>query len=107
MIAPKAKLICQSVNQKQEKGLKWDKADGDRADITLLDPKGLNQNLESVEWAEMENFGLERMVNRVPGCVKHVLINGRPAVTNGNLEPDLGKSTGFGRFLPAGYRSGG
>lgn len=80
--------------------------EGDRADITVLDPKGLNQNLESVEWAEMENFGLERMVNRVPGCVKHVLINGRPAVTDGNLEPDLGKRTGFGCFLPAGYRSG-
>lgn len=79
---------------------------GDRADITVLDPKGLNQNLESVEWAEMENFDLERMVNRVPGCVKHVLINGHPAVTAGNLEPDLGKRTGFGRFLPAGYRSG-
>ncbi|MBL1273965.1 MAG: amidohydrolase family protein [Oceanospirillales bacterium] len=81
--------------------------EGDRADITVLDPKGLNQNLESVEWADMENFGLQRMVNRVPGCIKHVLINGRPAVTEGNIEPDLGKSTGFGRFLPAGTRSGG
>ena len=81
--------------------------EGDRADITVLDPKGLNQNLESIEWADMENFGLQRMVNRVPGCIKHVLINGRPAVTEGNIEPDLGKSTGFGRFLPAGTRSGG
>ncbi|MBW4933551.1 N-acyl-D-amino-acid deacylase family protein [Marinobacter sp. F4206] len=75
--------------------------EGDRADITILDPEGLNQDLEQVAWAEMENFGLERMVNRVPGCVKHVLINGRPAVTDEHIEPALGKETGFGRFLPA------
>jgi len=75
--------------------------EGDRADITILDPRGLDQDLEKVTWAEMENFGLERMVNRVPGCVKHVLINGRPAVTDEELEPALGKETGFGSFLPA------
>ncbi|MBW7470206.1 amidohydrolase family protein [Marinobacter sp. M216] len=74
--------------------------EGDRADITILDPEGLSQDLEQVSWAEMESFGLERMVNRVPGCVKHVLINGRPAVTDEQIEPALGRETGFGRFLP-------
>ena len=76
--------------------------EGDRADITILDPKGLEQDLEQVTWAEMEGFGLDRMVNRVPGCVKHVLINGRPAVTDEQLTPELGQETGFGQFLPAG-----
>lgn len=75
--------------------------EGDRADITIIDPKGLDQDLEQVTWAEMENFGLERMVNRVPGCVKHVLINGRPAMTDETLTPELGKEMGFGQFLPA------
>ncbi|MEP5981315.1 MAG: N-acyl-D-glutamate amidohydrolase, partial [Marinobacter alexandrii] len=62
--------------------------EGDRADITIIHPEGLNQDLEQVSWAEMENFGLDRMVNRVPGCVKHVLINGRPAVTDEKLQPE-------------------
>lgn len=75
--------------------------EGDRADIAILDPGGLKQDLEEVNWAEMENFGLERMVNRVQGCVRHVLINGRPAVTDEQIEPGLGKETGFGRFLRA------
>ncbi len=77
---------------------------GHRADVVVLDPRGLDQDLERVEWAEMQNFGLERMVNRVPGCVKHVLINGRKAVTEGEVEPDLGRDRGFGRFLRAGAR---
>lgn len=76
--------------------------EGDRADITVLDPGGLDQDLEQVEWAEMENFGLERMVNRVPGCVKHVLINGQAAITNGEPEEELGKQPGYGCFLRAG-----
>jgi N-acyl-D-aspartate/D-glutamate deacylase len=76
--------------------------EGDRADITVLDPRGLDQDLEQVEWAEMENFGLERMVNRVPGCVREVLINGRPAVTDGEVEPALGREPGYGHFLRAG-----
>lgn len=75
--------------------------EGDRADITIIHPEGLNQDLEQVSWAEMENFGLDRMVNRVPGCVKHVLINGRPAVTDEKLQPELGREMGFGQFLPA------
>jgi len=76
--------------------------EGDRADITVLDPRGLDQDLEQVEWAEMENFGLERMVNRVPGCVREVLINGRAAVTDGEVEAALGREPGYGHFLRAG-----
>ena len=75
--------------------------EGDRADVTVLDPAGLTQDLEQVHWAEMEGFDLQRMVNRVPGCVKHVLINGRAAVTDEQLTPELGTVTGFGQFLPA------
>jgi N-acyl-D-aspartate/D-glutamate deacylase len=74
---------------------------GDRADVVVLNPDALNQNLEQVSWGEMENFGLQRLVNRNPGVVKHVLINGKIAVENEAVVPELGKEMGFGQFLPA------
>ncbi len=74
---------------------------GDRADVVVLDPKGFDQNLEDVHWAEMENFGLQRLVNRNPGLVKHVMINGKLAVDNEQLVPELGKEAGYGTFLAA------
>jgi N-acyl-D-aspartate/D-glutamate deacylase len=74
---------------------------GDRADVVILDPNGFNQNLEDVHWGEMENFGLQRLVNRNPGLVKYVLINGKIAVENEILRPELGQALGFGTFLPA------
>jgi len=49
----------------------------------------------------MENFGLQRLVNRNPGLVKHVLINGKMAVENEELVPGLGKEMGYGTFLAA------
>jgi len=75
--------------------------EGDRADLVILDPAELAQNLEQVSWAEMENFGLQRLVNRNPGLVRHVFINGRAAVSEGDITPELGKSSAFGSFLPA------
>lgn len=75
--------------------------EGDRADLVVLDPGGLSQDLEQVHWAEMENFGLQRLVNRNPGIVRHVVINGRVAVRDEVLQPELGSESGFGGFLPA------
>ncbi|GMG86406.1 N-acyl-D-amino-acid deacylase family protein [Biformimicrobium ophioploci] len=74
---------------------------GDRADITIINPEKLNQELEQPEWAEMENFGLQRMVNRNPGVIEHVLINGKIALDAGEIVPELGREKGFGTFLPA------
>ncbi|QSP95316.1 amidohydrolase family protein [Marinobacter salinisoli] len=74
---------------------------GDRADVVVLDPAGFDQDLEAVHWAEMENFGLQRLVNRNPGIVKYVLVNGRLAVDNEQLVPELGQTAGFGSFIPA------
>ncbi len=74
---------------------------GDRADVVILDPAGFEQNLEDVHWRGMENFGLQRLVNRNPGLVKHVLINGKMAVENEELVPGLGKEMGYGTFLAA------
>lgn len=76
--------------------------EGDRADVVVLDPAGFDQNLEQVHWAEMESFGLQRLVNRNPRIVTHVVINGRLAVDNEEMVPELGRETGFGAFIPAG-----
>lgn len=74
---------------------------GDRADLVIIDPAALDQNLEQVHWAEMENFGgLQRLVNRNPGVVRHVFINGREAVSDGEVTPALGRDRDLGRFLP-------
>lgn len=75
--------------------------EGDRADIVVIDPTGFDQDLEQVSWDDMENFGLKRLVNRNPGLVKHVLINGALAVDNEKIAPELGKKQGFGQFLRA------
>ncbi|MDO3721167.1 amidohydrolase family protein [Marinobacter sp. chi1] len=75
--------------------------EGDRADVVVIDPDGFDQNLEAVHWAEMENFGLKRLVNRNPGIVKYVLVNGQMAVDNEEIVPELGKAKGFGSFIPA------
>ena len=74
---------------------------GDRADVVVMDPAGFNQDLEAVSWGEMENFGLQRLVNRNPGIVEHVFINGKPAVRDGELQPELGQKMGFGCFIAA------
>ncbi|MBY6223739.1 N-acyl-D-amino-acid deacylase family protein [Ferrimonas balearica] len=74
---------------------------GDRADLVILDPAGFDQNLETVHWAEMEGFGQQRLVNRNPGLVETVLINGRLAVDQGEVQPELGQQHGFGQFIPA------
>lgn len=75
--------------------------EGDRADIVVINPEAFDQDLTAVTWADMENFGLQRLVNRNPGLVEHVLINGKQAVQNEALAPELGTVTGFGTFLPA------
>ncbi|MBZ2169297.1 N-acyl-D-amino-acid deacylase family protein [Marinobacter sp. F4216] len=75
--------------------------EGDRADVVVIDPDGFDQNLEAVHWAEMENFGLKRLVNRNPGIVKYVLVNGQMAVDNEEIVPELGTAKGFGSFIPA------
>jgi N-acyl-D-aspartate/D-glutamate deacylase len=75
--------------------------EGDRADVVVLDPSGFNQSLEQVHWGDMENFDLQRLVNRNPGIVKTVLINGKLAVDDEQLAPALGREMGYGRFIPA------
>jgi len=75
--------------------------EGDRADIVVLDPHGLQQDLENETWDDMQGFGIQRMVCRNPGCVSHVLINGRLAVDDEAVVAQLGTAPGYGQFLGA------
>jgi N-acyl-D-aspartate/D-glutamate deacylase len=75
--------------------------EGDRADLLLLDPDAFDQNLEAVSWAEMQNFELQRLVNRNPGLVPLVMINGKIACEDGAVSEALGRDKGFGEFIPA------
>ena len=74
---------------------------GDRADLVVIDPRQFGQDLEQVHWAEMENFDLQRLVNRHPGLVKQVMINGKFAVRDSKVVDELGKKHGFGQFIRA------
>ena len=75
--------------------------EGDRADVVVINPESFNQNLEDVSWAEMENFDIQRLVNRNPGLVETVFINGQVAVDNEVVVDALGTDFGYGRFLAA------
>lgn len=74
---------------------------GDRADIVIINPEYFNLDLEQVSWAEMENFDLQRLVNRNSHLVDTVIINGNIAFENDEINHDLGVANKFGQYLPA------
>lgn len=74
---------------------------GDRADLVVIDPAGLDARLDAYHEAPMEGLsGLVRMVNRSEAAAEWVLIRGRVASHRGVIEPSLGRALGFGQFLP-------
>lgn len=74
---------------------------GDRADVVIVNPAGLTDELDDIHEAPMEVLGLERVVKRNDAAVDATLINGRIAYRRGSEFPDaLGKQRGFGSFLP-------
>jgi N-acyl-D-aspartate/D-glutamate deacylase len=76
---------------------------GARADITVVDPAGLDEQLEVMHDRPLAP-GLEhvhRLVRRNDGAVRRVLVGGRTAWTDGALSPELGQQRGFGRLLRA------
>ncbi|WP_071870949.1 N-acyl-D-amino-acid deacylase family protein [Atopomonas hussainii] len=74
---------------------------GDRADLVLINPAGLNEELDGISEAPMEILNLPRLVKRNDAAVKACLINGRVAYQQGSEYPEaLGKQRDFGQFLP-------
>lgn len=79
---------------------------GRRADVVVVDPKGLTEQLDAVEEEAMPEFGgLERLVRRNDDAVRAVLIGGAVAARGGQMSPDFGKTHAFGRVLRAGAPS--
>jgi N-acyl-D-aspartate/D-glutamate deacylase len=75
---------------------------GDRADVVIVNPAGLDESLDRVQEAEMENLGLMRLVNRNDAAVEATIINGRIAYRRGDgFSADFGKTRRYGRFLTA------
>ncbi|HVE82008.1 MAG TPA: amidohydrolase family protein [Myxococcales bacterium] len=75
---------------------------GKRADVVVLDPDRLAGELDRPAEKPMENFdGLVRLVSPNCGAVRTVLINGKPAVWEGEISPALGRERGFGTVLRA------
>ncbi|MFC6043426.1 N-acyl-D-amino-acid deacylase family protein [Nocardioides hankookensis] len=74
---------------------------GDRADIVVIDPARLDDELESYHESPVEQFGnLSRMVNRNDAAVPAVFVSGRRVVTDGVPTPLLGTER-TGQFLRA------
>nr|MCH9686981.1 amidohydrolase family protein [Deltaproteobacteria bacterium] len=75
---------------------------GDRADIAVVDPAGLDSSIDAITEASMPGFAdLSRLVRRNDGAVRAVLVNGRVAYTPGQFADDFGQARGYGRVLRA------
>jgi len=77
--------------------------EGDRADLVVVDPAGLDDTLAAYHEAPMAEFdGLSRMVNRNDAAVPAVCIAGEVVCRHGVFAPGYGTERRIGRFLRAG-----
>ncbi|AUX48032.1 hypothetical protein SOCE26_095580 [Sorangium cellulosum] len=75
---------------------------GAQADVVVLDPGGIDGDVDRVSEAPVEGFaGVVRMVRRNERAVRTVLVNGRLAVQDGQVLPEVGTTRGYGRLLRA------
>lgn len=80
---------------------------GDRADIVVIDPAGLRDDVNDYAEAEMPEFGgVRRMVNRNDGAVTATIVGGSYVYGSGKFVDGYGRSVGTGRFLRAGEARG-
>ena len=78
---------------------------GDRADIAVIDPDGLDDSLDAYHEAPMPYFGgLHRMVRRNEAAVAATIIGGRVAYEAGRFTEGYGVSERYGSFLRAGEK---
>lgn len=74
--------------------------EGDRADVVIVNPQGLNDDVDGISEAPMEGFGVDRLVKRNDDAVDATIINGKVVYKKGDYFPeDLGHAKGYGRFL--------
>ncbi len=76
--------------------------EGDRADVVVINPAGLGDEVWQMTDALFPAFDMKRLVNRNDDAVDYTLINGRIAYSRlDGFAAQLGRERGFGRFLPA------
>jgi N-acyl-D-aspartate/D-glutamate deacylase len=75
---------------------------GAHADLVIIDPAALDDQVEALHEATMPEFGdLSRLVRRNDAAVRAVVIQGRVAYLDAVPAPELGHQSGFGRLLRA------
>ena len=74
---------------------------GRQADLVLLDPDGIDDQVEEVEEASIDGFpgSFKRLVRRNTRAVKAVFMRGNEAVRNGEVLSAVGHEPRFGRLL--------
>ncbi|WP_283788226.1 N-acyl-D-amino-acid deacylase family protein [Bermanella sp. WJH001] len=78
--------------------------EGDRADVVIVNPQGLNEDVDGISEAPMEGFGVDRLVKRNDEAVDVTIINGKVAYKKGDyFTESLGKEKGYGSFLENRY----
>ncbi|GAB2505841.1 N-acyl-D-amino-acid deacylase family protein [Nocardia heshunensis] len=74
---------------------------GDRADVVIVDPNGLDRTVHELHENPMPEFGLTRMVNRNDAAVVATLVNGVTVYRRGEFSSGFGADWGTGQFLRA------
>jgi N-acyl-D-aspartate/D-glutamate deacylase len=78
---------------------------GDRADVVVVDPAGLDDRLAGYHEAPMPGFGgVRRMVNRSDAAVRAVCVAGEPVFERGAFAAGYGSARRTGTFLGADRR---
>ena len=76
-------------------------AEGKRADLVVIDPNHFSRVTDEVQQQPIEEFdNYPRLVNRNPGLIHYVLVNGKIIFHNEEFVEGYGKNKKFGRFLP-------
>ncbi len=76
--------------------------EGDRADVVIINPDGLGEEVWQMTDAWFPAFDMKRLVNRNDAAIEATLINGRVAYSREDgITETLGRERGFGQFLPA------
>jgi len=80
--------------------------EGSRADLVIVDPRGLGPALDGYHEAPMETMGgLERMVRRNDDAVAATMIAGEVVFERGEFVPGFGKHQRYGSFLRVGTKT--
>lgn len=77
--------------------------EGDRADFVVIDPKGLNDDVDAYHEESVPFYGgLSRMVNRNDEAIVATAVNGAVVFRDGEFRDGYGETVKSGRYLRAG-----